>query len=1307
MPDMTSNQPRPNFRKHLFKALIWLLVIFFVATLSSYVALNFYGEHFIKRFLQKRIQQTSQGVYSLDFDRLKFNLITGKTTIINFHLIPHQEKYDQLREEGKVKGTLYSIVNEKLSLNNLNLKEMFLDRTIHLRMIDIERPVISFVAFPDSLTKKRGRFKRIYQDIYPLLSQVFKEVRIDSIRVTEGSFSGTGTLKSGKTISADWLYSAILRDFDLNAYDSKDERIFYSKEVELRIRNFNYALADSLYLLTADEVGFSLTGSRLFGQGLTLTPNFLAGEKAGSEAGNYYQVYLPEFSIEGINLYEATLEKQISIHSIRIGNLDLRMFLNEPDRVVVKKKKTTVNLTNLYTIIRDKLTSITIDTLLLSDASFRYYPGITESRPEVQITRATLGLHGFHLDSVAHFDTTKILYSKDIEVDLTGFTLALQDKLHDLIAQKVIISTRHSLIDIFDTRMYPSLAVDPSMKYKSNSFYDMRFPQVRLEQINLLKMFNSRNLELGRLAVFEPDMMIVQYRSNHPQEDTSDQKETVLEKLNLIRRVVAPYMISIDAGTIEIDNGRIRFMDDKQGRNEERIAGLVDLTLTGFRMDTLTNLDQTVFLNRLEVNLTLTDFRYLSPDSLHHARVKELYVNSLDQELEVSDFQLFTTSKVHPGMTYPSTLTAEFKTLQVYGFDHRKWIGEHWFSAGEIRLKDPRIIIRSVKRAKESSLNEPFSNVDDLLSKIEIASVRIDRGWFDMTEENRIARGSLLIRNFDFQLSNFLFDLTGWERGVKILRYDLFSLRPDTALPILLDSTYGITFSHFLSDSYPPNLSISNLHIAPVYAENGNKARDLSVELALPSLMIHRFDLEKALFNRDLSIGEILIRHPEITLGRLKNMPKGKNTGKSTITTHPELKTPFNSMEVKKVVLTDGIFHYRTEKSDSAVRLDLDNINTTIRGFSYDSASPEKGTAPLFYCDDIELHTGTFSMLTKDSMNTLSIAGMHLSTAASTLTIDSFTMVPNYSDYAYSRKLGYQTDRMELQTAKIDLKRIDFQLLLEENKVVAGGISVAGLKLDDFRDKRVKFPTWKRPPMIQQAIRKIPFSLTVDTVLVTGGKVVYREQTEEEPGMIFLDRMDFLVRNFTSDSLAIDRGAELTASGTAYFMGEAKMGGEFRFPMSSTVDTFFFSGKAGKVDMTLVNPMVSRVTPVKITAGVVDSLNIHWMRGNGTYAEGVLDLYYHDLQIGLLKEKKSFLKKAETELMQLVVNMVVPQESPGYFGIHRSGYIWNKRDDEKGYFNFFWKSLLTGLISSEGINSKEQRAFRKNLRKKIKSMNIN
>ncbi|NQV02833.1 MAG: hypothetical protein HQ542_09315, partial [Bacteroidia bacterium] len=292
MPDQNNKASKPKFYRHILKALMWILIIVSVVFLSAFVAMNYFGERFIKTYLQAKMRQASHGIYEIDFKQFHFNLLSGKTAVTDFHLIPDEERYEKLRDEGRVKGTLYSVILEKLTLNNLNLREMLLERTIHLRMVELDSPTIAFIAFPDSIKKKRGRFKHIYRDIYPVLSTMFTEVKIDSILVNDGSFSGTQTLKTGKTSEGDWLYSVVLRDFDLNAYDYKEKRIFYSRDVELRIRNFNYSLSDSLYFLNADEVGFSLLGSHLFGKGLTLTPNFLESKLATSKTGNFYQVYL-------------------------------------------------------------------------------------------------------------------------------------------------------------------------------------------------------------------------------------------------------------------------------------------------------------------------------------------------------------------------------------------------------------------------------------------------------------------------------------------------------------------------------------------------------------------------------------------------------------------------------------------------------------------------------------------------------------------------------------------------------------------------------------------------------------------------------------------------------------------------------------------------------------------------------------------------------------------------------------------------------------------------------------------------------
>jgi len=1307
MSRATKHPSGTRLHKHLFKAFIIVGIFCSFVILGVFIGMNYYGEFFIKRYLQKKIQKTSHGIYKIDFDKFSFNLFSGKSTITNFNLIPNEERYEKLREEGKVKSTLYSISYEKLTLNKLYLKEIYFEKIIHLRMIEMDKPTISFIAFPDSTTRKRGRFQRIYKDIYPVFSSLFTVVKIDSILVNEGSFSAKQTLKSGQTMEGDWLYSAVLRDFDISAFQYYDTtRIFYSKDIELRIKNFYYALADSLYFLNADEVGFSLIGSRLFGKEITLTPNFARKNLAKAKAGNFYQVYLPYFSINGVNLYKALLEKEILINSIDIENLDVKMFMHKPPDQAVKKRRSTkakVTVANIYTILENKLRNVVIDTFSLRNASFQFYPRIDESKPELNVDRATINLYGFRLDSLAHLDTTKILYSRDIELNLRGFTLALQDKLHDLSAQEVHISTRKNSIDVKNTMLIPSVKVDSSLSYKSNSYYQMMFPEVRFDQIDIRRMFNTRKLDFARLAILEPDMSIIQFRQKKAKPDTSVEKESFIGKLNLIRHLVTPYMISLHAETIEISNARISFRHDRQRLNEQRIYGLVDLTLTGVEYDTLTLKDRNAFLNRLELELKLLDFRYVSPDSLHRITIGELYANSLSAQLDIKNFSMFTTSRTQPGVTYPSWMRIKFKSLDVNGYDHRKWINEKWFSARNILLHEPTVVIRSVRKKRESTLAEPFADFEENIKKIEVGDLKIEKGWFDLVEEDEKTRGSLLVRNFDFQLSKYLFDLTGWNEGRKIFRYDLLSLRPDTAKPIIFDSSYTISFSRFLSDSYPPGIMIKDLHIKPMKPEPGMSEKTLAMEVSLPSFILKGLELEKALFDRDLIIQDILIREPEITLVHKPDLNPRKPTGKKTLSSHPELKIPFNSVDLGIMELTDGTVNYSSHKSDSSTHFALDRISTKISGFRYDSTLAGKDASTIFYCRDIELNTGKYSVTTKDSMNTISLGGLYLSTGKSELVIDSFALIPNYSDFEYSRKLGYQTDRMDVQVNRIALERLDFKTFLEQRKVRAGIVEVKGMVMDNFRDKRVAFPTWDRPPMIQQAIRKITFPISIDTLSLKNGKVTYREQTEDEPGMIFFDRMDMLARNFTTDSIKIAQGAELVVNGSTYLMGKAHVAGQFRFPLQSPSDTFFFYGRAGQVDMTIFNPMISKVAPVRIKSGIVDSLNLQWMTGNQTYATGLLDLYYQGLQVELLHVKKGFWHVATTDLLQVLVNMAVPQENPGYFGHHRRGYIWNERDNEKGYFNFFWKSILAGLKSSEGLNSKEQKAFKKELKRELKS----
>jgi len=60
-------------------------------------------------------------------------------------------------------------------------------------------------------------------------------------------------------------------------------------------------------------------------------------------------------------------------------------------------------------------------------------------------------------------------------------------------------------------------------------------------------------------------------------------------------------------------------------------------------------------------------------------------------------------------------------------------------------------------------------------------------------------------------------------------------------------------------------------------------------------------------------------------------------------------------------------------------------------------------------------------------------------------------------------------------------------------------------------------------------------------------------------------------------------------------------------------------------------------------------------------------------------------------LLTEVVNLLLSDSNPNEDGKMKHGVIYFERDPSKGFFNFVWKSILSGIKSSVGVNSKTQK----------------
>jgi hypothetical protein len=327
-------------------------------------------------------------------------------------------------------------------------------------------------------------------------------------------------------------------------------------------------------------------------------------------------------------------------------------------------------------------------------------------------------------------------------------------------------------------------------------------------------------------------------------------------------------------------------------------------------------------------------------------------------------------------------------------------------------------------------------------------------------------------------------------------------------------------------------------------------------------------------------------------------------------------------------------------------------------------------------------------------MNKISFGETGLSTGSGEVYVRKFHLEPLYSQVDYARKLGFQTDRMDIRVGELRFRRMNLRTLLFEGKLMAGLLEIDSLYVDDYRDKRVAPKPGFRPPMPQDGIRKLKTYLKIDTVRLNSGKAVYAEQVGEKPGTIFFDKMKATFTGLTNDSIRLSAGLVSELKGTVYLMGTGKLGATIRFKFGDPKNSFTFSATVGAFDLPGINPMVTNLLPAKVESGKIKKLEVPLVQCNDDFAQGKLLFYYDNLSISVTDKKQTTWSKIKTGVVTWVADdLVVNNANPTKSGKMHTGVVYFTRDKSKGIFNFLWKSCLSGLKSTMGFNSKAQKAL--------------
>ncbi len=323
-----------------------------------------------------------------------------------------------------------------------------------------------------------------------------------------------------------------------------------------------------------------------------------------------------------------------------------------------------------------------------------------------------------------------------------------------------------------------------------------------------------------------------------------------------------------------------------------------------------------------------------------------------------------------------------------------------------------------------------------------------------------------------------------------------------------------------------------------------------------------------------------------------------------------------------------------------------------------------------------------FKTVIPDSLYTFSAVGINNSATSNTLTVSSFAIQPNYSEYEFTARHQYETDRIEGTFSQISFHDFSAADFVKSGNLTSSFIEIGEVNLNVFRDKREEFRHIEKPTF-QEMIYNYPGTLNIDSIGILSGNIVYSEHAEKatEKGNVSFSELNATIYKITNDTIYKTEKAYLELHANALLMGKGKVDILLKARIFDNQNTFAVNGSLSEMEAAELNPILEKNAFMSVTSGRINSMDFS-MSANNTKATGDLKLLYQGLNFDVVNKQTGETDAIVEQVKSLIANIVVMESNPMPGDGVRLGIIEYERDPEKFLFNYVIKSLLTGMKTS-------------------------
>lgn len=431
----------------------------------------------------------------------------------------------------------------------------------------------------------------------------------------------------------------------------------------------------------------------------------------------------------------------------------------------------------------------------------------------------------------------------------------------------------------------------------------------------------------------------------------------------------------------------------------------------------------------------------------------------------------------------------------------------------------------------------------------------------------------------------------------------------------------------------------------------------------IASARFNGISLARLIVKNDVNISEVIISDIRFA----GNIPPSRKS--ATILAPSPIK--IGSIQFDKINLA-------LTKADSKQSYTLEGGSFKV----YDLKIAEKDSMTIKLIRQFDFGADALGSVSADSLYTHKARGLDYSTTSHTLKADSLLILPNYSDYLFTARSAYQSDRIEAVFTGLLFHNLPFEDFLGSASLISTFIEIGKMDIRVFRDQRKEFRHVTKTTF-QDLIYRYPGYIRIDSILVADGNILYTAHAPKanEPGHISFNDLHARLFKITNDTVYKTEKAFMELHANALLMGKGKLSVFLKSKLYDHRNSFSLTGNLASMDAEKLNPILEKNAFIFVTSGTIDAMKFGFL-ANNEKATGNMTLLYHGLDLALKNKRTDDTTGLVERIKSFFVNrnLSVSNPLPGK-GI-RTGVIDYDRDPERFLFSYCFKSILSGMKSS-------------------------